>query len=72
LIIFLIFNINSFAKKKNNMSTSIESEKIIREFLVEVIGGKNPDKAKNLMADTVLAYQINSENPVNVKRTPKN
>jgi len=54
------------------MSTSIESEKIIREFLVEVIGGKNPDKAKNLMADTVLAYQINSENPVNVKRTPKN
>ncbi len=72
LVIFSIINLNVFAQKKSGMSISLESERIIREFLVEVRSGKNPDNAQKYMSDTVLAHQINSENPVTVKRTPKN
>ncbi len=45
---------------------------VVTEFLKNVRSGLNPEKAKDYMADTVLAHQVNSENPVTVKRTPEN
>lgn len=34
--------------------------------------GAHPEKANLYFADTVLAHQVNAENPVTVKRTPAN
>ena len=47
-------------------------EKVVREFLKNVRSGLRPDDANLYMADTVLAHQLNSENPSTVKRTPNN
>lgn len=49
---------------------SQSSEKVVRGFLTEVRSGRSPEKAEYYMADTVLAHQVTSENPVTVVRTP--
>jgi reactive intermediate/imine deaminase len=54
-----------------NMNTQ-QSEKIVREFLQTVRSGREPERATEFMADTVLAHQMNSENPEVIKRTPQN
>ncbi|HYH15698.1 MAG TPA: ester cyclase, partial [Flavisolibacter sp.] len=50
----------------------IEASEVVRLFLNEVRTGLHPEKAKEYMADTVLAHQVNSEGPSTVKRTPQN
>lgn len=45
---------------------------IVEGFLKEVRSGKNPDAAKDFMADTVSAHQVLAEGEVTVKRTPEN
>lgn len=47
-------------------------KEIVDAFLQNVRSGLHPEKAGEFMADTVLAHQINSENPVTVRRTPSN
>ena len=57
-----------------NISTSKtgEAEKIVRGFFQIVRSGREPERAAEFMADTVLAHQMNSENPETIKRTPQN
>jgi reactive intermediate/imine deaminase len=45
---------------------------VVRQFLNEVRTGLHPEKAKEYMADTVWAHQVNAESPTTVKRTPQN
>jgi predicted ester cyclase len=52
--------------------SATQSKEIVRSFLTDVRSGKYPDRAADYMADTILAHQMNSENPVTVKRTPAN
>lgn len=47
-------------------------KEIVKDFLSQVRSGLYPEKAGAYTADTVLAHQINSENPVTVRRTPAN
>lgn len=54
------------------VKSSASPKEIVRLFLEEVRSGAYPDRAALYMADTVLAHQVNSENPVTVKRTPAN
>ena len=48
------------------------SKEIVQQFFLNVRSGKHPEKAVDYMADTVLAHQIVSEDPVTVIRTPQN
>ena len=43
-----------------------QPKEVVRSFLADVRSGKYPERAVKYMADTVLAHQINSENPVTV------
>ncbi len=52
------------------VNTEKEAREVVRQFLLEVRSGLYPEKANEYMGDTVLAHQVNSENPVTVKRTP--
>ncbi len=54
------------------MHNTKASQQIVKEFLLTVRAGKNPEKAKDFMADKVLAHQMNAENPQTVERTPQN
>jgi predicted ester cyclase len=47
-------------------------KQVVIGFLEEVRSGLHPEKSAHYMADTVLAHQINSENPLTVYRTPAN
>lgn len=58
--------------QKMGTSQTEESEKIVRAFFGIVRSGREPDRAAEFMADTVLAHQMNSENPEVVKRSPQN
>ncbi len=51
---------------------SDKNKLLIKQFLNEVRSGKNTEAAKNYMADTVLAHQVNVENETVVQRTPEN
>lgn len=55
-----------------NASLGQSPEDVVRAFLANVRSGFHPGDAKHYMADTVLAHQVNAENPVTVKRTPEN
>jgi reactive intermediate/imine deaminase len=57
------------ARSKREVTTSKE---IVKQFLEQVRSGKNPENARLFMTDTVLAYQMNSENQEIIKRTPQN
>ncbi len=54
------------------MASTIDSKLIVRAFLQEVRSGRNPKKAAEYMAETVLAHQMNAENPQTIHRTPQN
>ena len=60
------------ASKMTTSTPSKSSAEIIREFLLVVRSGKDPDRAGEYLADQVLAHQVNAENPVSVPRTPGN
>ncbi|HEX2535535.1 MAG TPA: Rid family detoxifying hydrolase [Chitinophagaceae bacterium] len=47
-------------------------KEVVAGFLREVRSGLHPEKARHYFADTVLAHQVNSENPGVVQRTPAN
>lgn len=73
LIGCLLIAISSLpAGAQNNKMDTQQSEKIVRGFLETVRSGREPDRAAEFMADTVLAHQMNSENPEVIKRTPQN
>jgi predicted ester cyclase len=67
----LVTEVNSLHRTLQ-MSTTHNSEQIVRDFLLTVRSGKNPDLAKDFMAGKVLAHQMNSEHPQTVERTPEN
>lgn len=67
-IIIIFSSITAIPETKPTMS----SKEIVRGFLTEVRSGLNPGKAAFYMADTVLAHQVNSENPVTIERSPAN
>jgi reactive intermediate/imine deaminase len=54
------------------MDNTQQSEKIVSQFLQIVRSGKNPERATEFMADTVIANQMNSEGTEAIKRTPQN
>lgn len=47
-------------------------KQIVENFMDDVRSGKNPQNAGLYLADTVLAHQVNAEDPVTLKRTPQN
>lgn len=49
-----------------------DNKAIIQAFLVNIRGGNNLQDVALYMADTVLAHQMNVENPTTVTRTPSN
>lgn len=53
-------------------SSPTAAKEVVAGFLKEVRSGLHPERAGGYMADTVLAHQVNSENPVTVSRTPAN
>jgi predicted ester cyclase len=65
LTIITYINVSMAQVKKDK-----EPREIVGKFLLEVRSGLYPDKAKEYMSDTVLAHQVNAENPVTIKRTP--
>jgi reactive intermediate/imine deaminase len=67
-----IISMLSAGAQTNKKMDIQQSEKIVREFLETVRSGKQPERAWKFMADTVLAHQMNSENPEVIKRTPQN
>jgi flagellar motor component MotA len=71
---FLLFVFQTSAKAQVllTMDNTNKSAQIVKEFLLEVRSGKNPDIAADYMAPTILAHQVNAENPVTVTRTPEN
>jgi len=54
------------------MNTTQQSEKTVREFLEIVRSGKAPERSAEFMEDTVIANQMNSERYEVIKRTPQN
>lgn len=71
--LFVLFNFTFLVSMAQANTINQKSAKeIVQHFLEEVRSGKHPEKAAEYMADTVLAHQVNSENPVTVKRTPAN
>ena len=54
------------------MSTTTQTETLVRNFLEIVRSGKEPARAGEFLADTVIAHQLNAEKQEIVHRTPKN
>lgn len=50
---------------------SENAAEIVRNFLLEVRSGKNPQASTTYMADVVLAHQVTSEDPLTISRTPQ-
>ncbi|AYV73423.1 ester cyclase [Bacillus sp. PK3-056] len=46
-------------------------EQVVRNFLEIVRSGKNPEFSNELMADSVMAHQVESEEEQTVQRTPQ-
>ncbi|NYF56301.1 ester cyclase [Micromonospora purpureochromogenes] len=44
--------------------------RVVREFMTRVRSGVDPDAAHRLMADRVLAHQVQAEDELTVERTP--
>jgi predicted ester cyclase len=72
LLSSLFISFSLAAQTKAGSERPLNNKKVIKDFLEIVRSGKDPDRAKEFMADTVLAHQINSESPTTVKRTPQN
>jgi predicted ester cyclase len=71
LSLITVLHNNTYAQT-HQMNSTDQSEEIVRSFLQIVRSGKAPERAAEFMADTVLANQMNAENPEVVKRTPQN
>ncbi len=54
------------------MTITEQSEKLVREFLEVIRSGREPHRAADFLAETVIAHQLNAEKPEIVHRTPKN
>lgn len=50
---------------------SLSPKELVRQFLSEVRSGRFPEKAGTYLADTVVAHQVQSEDPVSILRTPE-
>jgi predicted ester cyclase len=50
----------------------MQNKELIRSFLETVRSGKDPGRAAEFMAPTILAHQIVSEQEITVRRTPEN
>lgn len=50
--------------------TDLSAKQIVRDFLLEVRSGKNPDAASKYMAPVVKANQVVSEESLQISRTP--
>ncbi len=61
---------NGFQPTKACPAQANSAKKVVQLFLDNVRSGLHPEQAALYMADTVLAHQINAENPVTIKRTP--
>ena len=70
LILFIAISI--FLNQSLMAQQSEKNKLIVRAFLETVRSGKSPDDAKQYMADSILAHQLNVENETTVKRTPEN
>lgn len=44
---------------------------VVRNFLLEVRSGRNPEAALKYMSDLVLAHQVTSEERITITRTPQ-
>ncbi|NQX64386.1 ester cyclase [Paenibacillus qinlingensis] len=51
---------------------SLSPSEVVRQFFNLVRSGKQPDDAKDYMAEQVLAHQMTAENEKTVHRTPTN
>src|SRR3982751_826890 len=71
-LLIIAFFINTNTAKAQQMNTTQQSEKIVREFLQVVRTGQAPERAAEFMADTVIANQMNAEKYEAIKRTPQN
>ncbi|GAA1120551.1 ester cyclase [Kribbella jejuensis] len=47
------------------------SKELVRTFLLEVRSGRHPEYAERFLAETVLAHQVQAEDPVTLKRSPR-
>nr|WP_295922354.1 ester cyclase [uncultured Dyadobacter sp.] len=50
---------------------SLSPKELVRQFLSEVRSGRFPEKSGIYLADTVVAHQVQSEDPVSILRTPE-
>ncbi len=67
-----LINESPIMQQTIHLNKTKSSEQLVREFLLTVRSGKNPEKANEYMAEKVLAHQMNAENPQTVERTPQN
>ena len=54
------------------MSPTAQTETLVRNFLEIVRSGKEPSRAGEFLADSIIAHQLNAEKQEIVHRTPKN
>lgn len=71
-ILFAMTDVNGSAQTNAASMTVLPPKEIVKAFLKEVRSGAHPENAVNFMADSVLAHQLNAENPVTVTRSPSN
>lgn len=72
LICLAIVSVQTVQAQNLKMNTTQESERVVRSFLEIVRSGKDPEQAREFMADTVIAHQMNAEKQEAIKRTPQN
>ena len=72
VVAFFILTMSTTAISQSKNSTTRSPKETVEFFLKEVRSGLHPEKAAEYMADSILAHQVNSENPVTVHRTPSN
>jgi reactive intermediate/imine deaminase len=68
----IIILINKTHAQTHQMNSNQQPREIVKAFLQIVRSGKNPERAVEFMADTVLANQMNAEKQETIKRTPHN
>ena len=64
-------NIEIASTAKIEMRPPRTNKETVKQFLETVRSAKAPEKAGIFMADTVLAHQMNAEEPTTIKRTPQ-
>jgi predicted ester cyclase len=72
MLILLSTIILSLLQQPTTKEPFQQPKEVVRLFLADVRSGKYPTRAVKYMADTVLAHQMNADNPITVKRSPAN